>query len=154
MSDSYEPLILGLLCHWCAYSAADASGAARIEYPPNIRIVRLPCSGRFEADLALEALASGFDGVLVCGCHPGDCHYLDGNHKAAGRMALLLKILGDLGFQQERLRLEWVSASEAERFAALVAEMTAKLKELGPRTSRAEAVSAVGTPSPGTKALS
>ncbi len=129
---AYEPKLLGILCHWCSYSASDAAGAARLPVPDNLKTMRVMCTGRVDPSLVVQALKQGADGVLVCGCHLGDCHYSTGNHRALGRMALLEKLLADLGVEPERLRLEWVSASESERYAELAHEMTDKLRELGP----------------------
>lgn len=129
---TFEPRILGILCTWCSYSGADGAGQARTAYPSNVEVVRVMCSGRVDPTLILEAFASGMDGVLVCGCHPGDCHYMNGNCKAMGRMPLLRRMLGDMGVEQERLRLEWVSAGEGARYAELVAEMTEQVRSLGP----------------------
>jgi len=128
----FQPKLLGLLCNWCAYAGADLAGVSRIQYPPNIRIIRLPCTGRVEPAFILKALASGVDGVLIAGCHPGDCHYLEGNYNAHRRLLLLKEVLGQLGVERERVRLEWVSASEGERFARIVNEMTQQIQKLGP----------------------
>jgi len=131
--ESFEPRIVGFLCNWCAYAGADLAGVSRIQYPPNLRIVRVMCSGRVDPVFILEAFKSGADGVLVAGCHlPSDCHYIDGNFKTQRRVALLKRILREFGIEQERLRLEWVSASEGDKFAAVVREMVEQLKRLGP----------------------
>lgn len=124
--------ILGILCNWCSYSGADGAGQARTEYPSSVDVVRVMCSGRVDPAFVLKAFADGFDGVLVCGCHPGDCHYINGNCKSAGRFALLRAMTRQLGIEDERLRLEWVSASEGAKYAAIVAEMTAQVAALGP----------------------
>ncbi|HEY3450589.1 MAG TPA: hydrogenase iron-sulfur subunit [Myxococcales bacterium] len=129
---SFEPRIIGFLCNWCSYAGADGAGSSRTQYPPNLLSVRVMCSARVEPAFVLEALAGGADGVLICGCHPGDCHYLEGNHKALRRHRLLLRLLAPLGIEPERVRLEWVSASEGARFAQLVAEFTQALRKLGP----------------------
>jgi len=129
---SYEPKILAFLCNWCSYSAADSAGAAHYSYAPNVRVVRVMCSGRVDPEFVTQALAGGFDGVLVCGCHPGDCHYVSGNYRALGRFSLLKRLLVDMGVEPERFRLEWVSASEAERYAEVVNEMTDQVRALGP----------------------
>ena len=129
---SFEPKIVAFLCNWCSYAGADLAGTSRIKYPPNVRPIRVMCSGRVEPTFVLKAFASGADGVLICGCHPGDCHYMEGNYKAARRIPLLKKMLKQLGIEEERVRLEWVSAAEGARFATLVKDMTAKVKELGP----------------------
>ena len=129
----FEPTIISFLCNWCAYAGADLAGTSRLQYPPNIRIIRIMCSGRVDPIFILEAFKSGADGVLVAGCHPpSDCHYLSGNLEAQKRILLLKKILLQLGIEPERLRLEWISASESEKFAAVVRDMVMKLKRLGP----------------------
>jgi F420-non-reducing hydrogenase iron-sulfur subunit len=129
---SFAPRILGILCTWCSYSGADGAGQAHIPYPPNVEVVRVMCTGRVDPLFVLEALAGGMDGVLMCGCHPGDCHYINGNCKAMGRMPLLRSMLGEMGIEQDRVRLEWVSASEGARYAQLVEEMTETVRALGP----------------------
>ena len=129
--DGFEPTIVGFLCNWCSYAGADLAGTSRIKYPPNVRVIRVMCSGRVEPALVLKAFACGADGVLIAGCHPGDCHYMEGNYKAARRIPLLKEMLKQFGIEEERVRLEWVSASEGDRFAAIVKDMTAKIKELG-----------------------
>jgi F420-non-reducing hydrogenase iron-sulfur subunit len=129
----FEPKIIGFLCNWCAYAGADLAGVSRIQYPPNIRIIRVMCSGRIDPVFILEALKDGADGVLVAGCHlPSDCHYISGNFKALRRITLLKKVLQDFGIEPERVRLEWVSASEGDRFAAIVRDMVEQIKKLGP----------------------
>lgn len=129
----FEPTIIGFLCNWCAYAGADLAGTSRIQYPSNIRIIRVMCSGRVDPIFILEAFKKGADGVLVAGCHlPSDCHYLSGNFKAQKRIRVLQRVLSQLGLEPERLRLEWISASEGEKFAAVVKDMVAILKELGP----------------------
>jgi len=142
----FEPKILGILCHWCSYTGADSAGQARLSYPPNVRVLHVMCSSRVPPALVLEAFSQGADGVLICGCHPGDCHYINGNYKALARFRLLERLLTGMGVERERIRLEWVSASEGERFAALVAEMTGTLRELGPCTWQGP--SAAFAPSP------
>ena len=132
MSVEFEPRIVGFLCNWCSYSGADLAGTSRVKYPPNIDIIRVMCSGRVDPEFVVKAFQQGADGVLVCGCHPGDCHYAEGNYKAARRIPLLKKMLSQLGIEEGRLRLEWVSASEGERFAAVVNEMTEQVRKLGP----------------------
>jgi F420-non-reducing hydrogenase iron-sulfur subunit len=129
---SFQPTIVGFLCNWCSYTGADLAGISRIQYPPNIRIIRVMCSARIEPLFVLRALAQGADGVLICGCHPGDCHYSEGNYKAMRRMVPLKSILRAFGVDQERVRLEWVSASEGQRFAEIVRDMTERLRILGP----------------------
>ena len=129
---SFEPKILGILCNWCSYAGADLAGISRKKYAPNVRIVRVMCSGRVEPAFILKAFAKGADGVLVLGCHPGDCHYAEGNYKALRRIPMLKKLLSQMGIEDERLRMEWVSASEGDRFAAIVDEMTEQVRKLGP----------------------
>jgi F420-non-reducing hydrogenase iron-sulfur subunit len=132
MSNQFEPKIVGFLCNWCSYSGADLAGTSRIKYPPNIDIIRVMCSGRVDPQFILKAFQKGADGVLICGCHPGECHYVEGNFKAARRIPLLKKMLSQMGIEEGRLRLEWVSASEGERFAAVVNDMTEQVRKLGP----------------------
>lgn len=134
MNTDFEPRIVGFLCYWCAYTGADLAGTSRLKYEPNIRIIRVMCSGRIDPTFVLKAFREGADGVLVCGCHPGECHYLEGNYKTARRIPLLKKMLQQLGIEEERLRLEWVSASEGDRFVEIVNEMTKDIKKLGPLT--------------------
>jgi len=128
----FEPKIVGLLCRWCAYTGADLAGLSRIIYPPNITPIRVNCSGRVDPQLVLKALASGADGVLIAGCHPGDCHYISGNVKTIRRFKLLQKLLDQFGIEKERVRLEWVSASEGPRYARIVESMTEDIRALGP----------------------
>ncbi|MCD6600388.1 MAG: hydrogenase iron-sulfur subunit [Dehalococcoidia bacterium] len=128
----FEPKILAFCCNWCAYAGADLAGVSRMQYPPNIRIIRVMCSGRVEPELVVKALSLGTDGVLVLGCHIGDCHYISGNHRTVKRMAILERILGYLGIDPARVKLEWVSAAEGARFAQVVSDFTSKIKELGP----------------------
>ena len=132
----FRPRIVAFLCNWCSYAGADLAGVSRIQYPPSIRVVRLMCTGRINPSFILEAFKSGADGVLVAGCHPGDCHYLSGNLKAERRFLLLQRVLESLGLEPERLRLEWVSASEGDRFAVLVKDMTEEIAKLGPSPFR------------------
>jgi len=129
---SFEPKIVGFLCNWCSYRGADLAGTARMKVAPNVRIVRVMCSGRVDPAFVLKAFNEGADGVLILGCHPGDCHYVEGNYKTARRIPMLKKMLEQLGIEDERVRLDWVSAAEGARFASIVNEMTAKVKELGP----------------------
>lgn len=129
---SFEPKIVGILCNWCSYTGADLAGTSRMKYLPNVRVVRVMCSGRVDPTFVLKALAEGADGVLIAGCHPGDCHYDNGNIKTLRRMPLLEKMLEQFGIESERVRLEWVSASEGERFKEVVDDMTEKIRKLGP----------------------
>ena len=129
---TYEPLIIGFCCNWCSYAAADLAGVSRIQYPPNIRIIRVMCSGMVHPNLVIDALTKGADGVIICGCHPGDCHYIKGNLTTEKRAEAIKLMLEDFGLEEERFRLEWISASEGKRFAQVVKEMTEELKKLGP----------------------
>ncbi|MHC4548856.1 MAG: hydrogenase iron-sulfur subunit [Planctomycetota bacterium] len=130
--DGYEPRIVAFFCNWCTYLAADLAGTSRLKYAPNVRVIRLMCSGRVDAQFVLEAFAKGADGVLIGGCHPGDCHYQEGNYKALRRYRLLKRVLQGMGIEEERFRLEWISASEADRLKEVVNDMVAKVKALGP----------------------
>ena len=134
----FEPRILAFCCNWCSYAGADLAGVSRIQYPPNIRIIRVMCSGRVEPEFVAKALSSGADGVLVLGCHIGDCHYIYGNHRTKKRMAILKRILGYLGIDPSRVRLEWVSAAEGARFAEVVTEFTEDMRKLGPNPLKKE----------------
>ena len=138
MSD-FEPKIVGFLCNWCSYAGADLAGVSRFQYPPNLRAIRVMCSGRVHPSHIMEAFKKGADGVLVAGCHPpNDCHYISGNLKAARRVALLKKLLVQLGVNENRLRLEWISAAEGDKFARVLTEFTAELKEMGPNPLKQE----------------
>jgi F420-non-reducing hydrogenase iron-sulfur subunit len=130
--NGFEPRIVGFLCRWCSYQGADLAGTSRIHYPPNVVPIKVMCSGRVDPSFVLKALASGADGVLICGCHPGDCHYQGGNYKTMRRVPLLQETLEQFGIEKERVRLEWVSASEGEKFARLVGELTETVRQLGP----------------------
>jgi len=131
MSD-YEPKLVGFLCNWCSYAGADLAGVSRFQYPPNLRVIRVMCSGRVHPAHILEAFKDGADGVLVAGCHiPTDCHYISGNYKAQRRVAMVKKLMEQLGIEPERLRLEWISAAEGDKFAKTIREMTEDLKKLG-----------------------
>jgi len=132
MTEEFEPKIIGFLCNWCSYAGADLAGVSRIQYPPNLRIIRVMCSGRIDPAFILEAFISGADGILLSGCHPGDCHYIAGNYKAQRRGILLKKLLEQFGIEPQRLRIEFVSASEGAKFAAVVKEMVEDIKKLGP----------------------
>ena len=128
----FEPNIIGFLCNWCSYAGADLAGTSRIKYPPNIKSIRVMCSGRVDPVFILEALKKGADGVLVAGCHPGDCHYQSGNYKTNRRIKLLKKLLADMGVEPERVRFEYISASEGQKFAQVVTDFVGELKKLGP----------------------
>lgn len=138
MSSRFEPRIVGFLCRWCAYTGADLAGTSRIKYPPNVTPIRVNCSGRVDPTLVLKALATGADGVLIAGCHPGDCHYTSGNVKTLRRFKLLQRMLDQFGIERERVRLEWVSASEGERYARIVEKMTEEIRDLGPLNWKAK----------------
>ncbi len=129
---SFEPRILAFCCNWCSYAAADFAGTARMEYPHNVRIIRVMCSGMVHPELIVEALTLGADGVMVLGCHLGECHYLDGNEKALARSEMVLELFEDLGFEKERYEISWMSSAEPDRFVKVVTEMTQRIKELGP----------------------
>ncbi len=129
---AWEPKILAFLCKWCSYAGADLAGTSRKKYPPNVRIIKIPCSGRIDPLLILKALRLGFDGVLVSGCHPGDCHYQTGNYRARRRMALTKKFLEYMGAEPQRIQASWVSASEGDKFAGVVADITGDIRKIGP----------------------
>ena len=133
MAVDFEPRIVGFLCNWCSYAGADMAGTSRITYPPNIRIIRVPCSGRVDPLLIVKSFQLGADGVLVAGCHPGDCHYTEGNYYARRRFALLRPFLEYLGIEKERFGVEWVSASEGKRWSQVVSSFTEEVRKLGPR---------------------
>ncbi|MGD2250670.1 MAG: hydrogenase iron-sulfur subunit [Candidatus Methanofastidiosia archaeon] len=128
----YEPKIIGFLCNWCSYAAADLAGTSRIQYPSNMKAIRVMCSSRVDPALVLRALTNGADGILIAGCHPGDCHYQTGNLYTRRRVMMLKKLLETIGVAPERLRLEWVSASEGNKFAEVVDDFVKELKEIGP----------------------
>ncbi|MCL5986501.1 MAG: hydrogenase iron-sulfur subunit [Actinobacteria bacterium] len=129
---NFEPKIIGFLCYWCAYTGADLAGTSRLKYDPNVRIIKIMCTGRMDPSFVFKAYAEGADGVLICGCHPGECHYKEGNYKTMNKVPLLAKMMGQFGMEKERLRLEWVSAAEGEKFARVVTDFTIRLKEIGP----------------------
>ncbi|HUV00866.1 MAG TPA: hydrogenase iron-sulfur subunit [Bacteroidales bacterium] len=128
----FTPRIIAFLCNWCSYTGADLAGTSRMEYKSNVRAVRVMCSGRIEPTFVLEAFIKGADGVLVCGCHPGDCHYQEGNYRCLRRYQLLQKYIKQMGIETERLKLEWISASEGKQFAELVNSFTETITNLGP----------------------
>ena len=128
----WEPEIIAFLCNWCSYAGADLAGVSRIQYPPNIRIVRVPCSGRVNPYFIIKCLTEGWDGVLVSGCHPGDCHYISGNLVARRRFAILKDLLNLFGIEPGRVSFMWASAAEGERFATLVEKTTNLVKSIGP----------------------
>lgn len=129
---NFEPKIVAFFCNWCTYTAADLAGVSRLKYAPNVRVIRIMCSGRVDPQFILQAFASGADGVLIGGCHPGDCHYSEGNYKMLRRFRLLKRMLNTLGIADERLRLEWISASEGEKVKTVINEMVEQVKALGP----------------------
>jgi len=132
MVKEFEPNILGFLCNWCSYAGADLAGTSRMKYPSNLKSIRVMCSGRVDPAFVLEAFRKGVDGVLIAGCHPGDCHYQSGNYKTNRRVKLLKKLLEELGIDPKRVRFEYVSASEGQKFATVVTEFVAEIKQLGP----------------------
>jgi F420-non-reducing hydrogenase iron-sulfur subunit len=134
--NGFEPIVVAFCCNWCSYAGADLAGTSRLQYPPNIRIIRVMCSGMVHPNLVIDALTKGADGVLICGCHPGDCHYIDGNLKAEKRAEAIELMLEDFGLEPERFKLVWVSASEGPRFAQVVREMVEQVKSVGPSPYR------------------
>ena len=132
MNEPFEPLIVAFACNWCSYAGADLAGVSRLQYPPNARIIRVMCSGMVHPNLVVDALTKGADGVLICGCHPGDCHYLDGNLKTERRAEAVKLMLQDFGIEEERFRLEWVSASEAAKYAQVMRDFTEQVRRAGP----------------------
>jgi F420-non-reducing hydrogenase iron-sulfur subunit len=134
--NDFEPRIVAFLCNWCTYTAADLAGTSRIQYPPNVRIIRLMCSGQLDPIYVAKAMLEGADGVLIGGCHPGDCHYRSGNYKARRRVAILHRVLEQLGLDPRRVWLRWISASEGQYFADTVTEMVEAITEMGPSPLR------------------
>jgi len=132
MSDPFEPVIIGFTCNWCSYRAADLAGTARVKYAPNVRLIRLMCSGRLDPTFVLKALSSGADGVLITGCHPGECHYVEQNYKALRRYLLLRRTLTALGLEPARLKLVWASAAEGVKLAQAINQFVEEVRELGP----------------------
>lgn len=132
MSESFEPVIVGFTCNWCSYRAADAAGTARVKYAPNVRLIRLMCSGRLDPTFVMKALAGGADGVLITGCHPGDCHYIDQNYKALRRFLLLRRTLKGFGIEPERIKLVWASAAEGMKLANEINAFVDEIRKLGP----------------------
>ena len=131
-SRPFNPRIVAFFCNWCTYTAADLAGTARMTYAPNVRVVRIMCSGRLDPQFILKALRNGADGVLIGGCHPGDCHYQEGNYKALRRFTLLKRLLASFGIEEERVRLEWIAASEGDKVQRVINEMTETVRRLGP----------------------
>ncbi len=132
MTETFEPVIIGFTCNWCSYRAADLAGTARVKYPPNVRLIRLMCSGRLDPTFVFKALAGGADGVLITGCHPGECHYIEQNYKALRRYLLMRRTLAGMGIEPGRVKLVWASAAEGVRLAEEITKMVAEIKELGP----------------------
>jgi F420-non-reducing hydrogenase iron-sulfur subunit len=132
MSENFEPVIIGFTCNWCSYRAADLAGTARVKYPPNVRLIRLMCSGRLDPTFVFKALAEGADGVLITGCHPGECHYLEQNYKALRRFLLMRRTLAGMGVEPERVKLVWASAAEGVRLAHEIAILVEEVRALGP----------------------
>lgn len=128
----FEPKIIGFLCNWCSYAGADKAGTAQTPYPANVRVIKVMCSGRIEPEFILQAYSEGADGVLVLACHPGDCHYKEGNYRAGQRNRLLLQLLRQFGIEEERCRLDYVSAGEGEKFVRVITEMVETVRRLGP----------------------
>ena len=133
---NFEPKIVAFLCNWCSYTGADLAGTSRMKYAPNLRIIRVMCSGRVDPTFVLKSFREGADGVLICGCHPGDCHYHEGNYKCLRRYEFIKRYLRQMGIDKKRIRLEWISASEGKQFAELADEMTKQVSQLGPCTVR------------------
>lgn len=131
-TEGFQPRIVAFFCNWCTYTASDLAGVSRLQYDPNARVIRLMCSGRLDPQFVLAALRQGADGVLIGGCHPGDCHYQEGNYKCLRRYELLRRLLAQMGVEPERFRLEWISASEGDRVREAINEMTEQLRRLGP----------------------
>jgi F420-non-reducing hydrogenase iron-sulfur subunit len=131
-ANGFTPKIVGFLCNWCSYAGADKAGASQMQYPPNVSVIRVMCSGRVDPEFVLKAFERGADGVMILACHPGDCHYKEGNYRAAQRHALLVELLRHAGISEERIRLDYVSAGEPDRFVMLISQMVDTLKRLGP----------------------
>ncbi len=129
---TWQPRIVAFFCNWCTYTAADLAGVSRLKYAANVRVIRLMCSGRVDPQFILEALVRGADGVLIGGCHPGDCHYVEGNYKMLRRFEMLKRMLKDMGIEPERVRLEWISAAEGEKVKRVINEMVEQVTALGP----------------------
>jgi coenzyme F420-reducing hydrogenase delta subunit len=132
MPSRFEPIIIGFLCNWCSYTGADLAGVARLQYPPNLRPIRVMCTGMVHPDLVMEAFSQGADGVVIMGCHPGECHYLEGNTKAAVRAKVISVILQDIGVDPNRFELKWISSAEGSVFAQLITDFTMRIQKLGP----------------------
>jgi F420-non-reducing hydrogenase iron-sulfur subunit len=144
MSEGFEPIIVVFACNWCSYAGADLAGVSRMQYPPTTRVIRVMCSGRVTPGFILEAFRLGADGVLVTGCHPGDCHYISGNQNAVVTVEKTARLLALLGLETERLRLEWISAAEGARFARVMTEFTEQIRKLGASPLASESQASVG----------
>lgn len=129
---NWEPKIVAFFCNWCTYTAADLAGVSRMKYAPNVRVIRVMCSGRIDPQFVLDAFAKGSDAVIIGGCHPGDCHYSEGNYKTLKRAKLLKKLLKEMGIEEERFVLEWISGAEGEKLQRVINDVTEKIKKLGP----------------------
>ena len=136
VANEFEPIIIGFCCNWCSYAGADLAGTSRLQYPTNIRIIRVMCSGMIHPNLVIDALTKGADGVIICGCHIGDCHYISGNERAKQRAEAIDLMLEDYGLEPERFKLEWISASEGPKFAQTMKEMVQAIKSVGPSPYR------------------
>jgi F420-non-reducing hydrogenase iron-sulfur subunit len=132
MTNDFEPVIIGFTCNWCSYRAADMAGTSRLKYPPNVRLIRLMCSGRLDPTFVMKALASGADGVMITGCHPGECHYLEQNYKALRRVKLLKRTIEQMGISPDRVKLVWASAAEGVKLANEITKFVGEIKDLGP----------------------
>jgi len=132
----FDPTILAFCCNWCSYAGADLAGVSRLQMPPNVHVIRVMCSASVKPEYLMKAVSQGVDGVLVLGCHIGDCHYMTGNHRTAKRVPLVKKIMGDVGLDERRVRLDWVSAAEGEKFQKVITEFVNEVKELGPNPLR------------------
>ncbi len=146
MTDSFEPVVIGFTCNWCSYRAADMAGTARMKYAPNIRLIRLMCSGRLDPTFVLKAFVGGADAVMISGCHPGDCHYVEQNYKALRRFHLLKRVLTQMGIEPGRLKLVWASAAEGAIFADTVNKYVEEVRALGPLNWPAKNLESVSTP--------
>ena len=138
--EDFEPAIIAFVCNWCTYTAADLAGTSRLTYPKNVRLIRVMCTGMVDPQYVIKALLEGADAVLISGCHPGDCHYINGNFKARRRFKLLKEILSQFGFEEQRLRLTWIGASDGIQFAETIREMVSHVKSLGPNEAKVKMV--------------
>jgi F420-non-reducing hydrogenase iron-sulfur subunit len=145
MTETFEPIIIGFTCNWCSYRAADMAGIARMKYAPNVRLIRLMCSGRLDPTFIFKAFANGADGVLVTGCHPGDCHYIEQNYKALRRFHLMKRVLVQMGLEPQRVKLLWTSAAEGAIFTAEINRFVEEVRALGPLNWNAAAIPVVET---------